>query len=600
MAWYNTYRPSTFADVSGQKLVKSVLENAINSGKTKHGYLLSGPKGTGKTTLARIFANQLNGLDQNPEAKMDIIELDAASNTGVDSIRQLIESAKTPPFAGKYKIYIIDEVHMLSKSAMNALLKILEEPPQYLIFLLATTNPEKLLPTVLSRLTKLNLTSHTEQDIVDRLKFIASSEDMQIDEPSLKIIAKRANGGQRDAINLLETLYSYGLPQYTLEETTSLLGLVPRDTLVQICKLFANQDFTHIVAVAQKIEQSGLDGESFLGQLLEFLLEQTFEQDSAFDFLILPVAEILDLKLPINTVISTIALVQSKLKEKKSPTLASQPNQVNYSADFTQIQQPSAVKTVSKPEQPKIQDSEFVQPKEKPLEKLPEKPVEPIIVTADLSPQNLQSLILTMQTQPKFPAMFKIFWSKIRVDSVEAESLVLTLDSPMFVEKLKHVNAKKMVVEHLQKHCNIDFVIEVKTREAGQEDFGLIGVKDSDFAEYVPQSELPKETPKNSYTRQKEKNVVQYKQEYTSNQNAVDSTPKPSLQLNINKKNTKPDQKYFYSVYKQLPENTVGDISVIPIWTSEIIIPEKTIIQQEISVNHLVDQFAEFGFEESF
>ncbi len=319
MAWYNDYRPTNFDQVIGQSLVKTVLQNALKLNKIKHGYLLSGPKGVGKTTIARIFANELNNLISNPQASMDIIELDAASNSGVDNIRQLIDSAQTPPFAGKFKVFIIDEVHMLSKSAMNALLKILEEPPTYLVFLFATTNPEKLLPTVLSRLTKLALTSHSIEDIVTQLEMIASTEKMVVDRESLILIAKRSSGGQRDAINLLETLFSYGLPKYSVIETANLLGLVSSEIFDRVSNILLTQDFAMIKPIIQEIENIGLDGEGFLAQFLDYLLESVFDQPSASQSLILPVAAILDLKLPINTIHSSFALIQSEIIKRNLP-----------------------------------------------------------------------------------------------------------------------------------------------------------------------------------------------------------------------------------------------------------------------------------------
>jgi DNA polymerase III subunit gamma/tau len=333
MAWYNDYRPSKFVEVVGQNMIKTVLQNTIEQSKThdgknkiKHGYLLSGPKGVGKTTIARIFAGELNDLLNNPQAKMDIVELDAASNTGVDSIRQLIDSANTPPFAGKYKIFIIDEVHMLSKSAMSALLKILEEPPSYLIFLLATTNPEKLIPTLLSRLTKLALTSHTTEDIVGQLSMISGNEKMNIDQESLQLIAKRAGGGQRDAINLLETLSSYSLEHYSIKETSNLLGLVSSEIFDRISTIFLSQDFGSITTMIQELENLGLDGEAFLAQFLDYLLEQVFTNPNQSQSLILPVASILNMKLPINTVLSSFALVQAELT--KNTFVRSMPPQI--------------------------------------------------------------------------------------------------------------------------------------------------------------------------------------------------------------------------------------------------------------------------------
>jgi DNA polymerase III subunit gamma/tau len=314
MSWYNKYRPTKFSEVISQDLVKTVLQNALEKDKIKHAYMFSGPKGVGKTTIARIFANRLNSIDTSPESRLDIIELDAASNTGIDNIRQLIESAKTPPISGKYRIYIIDEVHMLSKPAMNALLKILEEPPEYLIFLLATTNPEKVIPTVLSRLTKLNLSAHTETDLVNRLREISSLEGLNFDDQSLHLIAKRAGGSQRDSINLLETVASYGLEKLTIKETSQILGVLPIDTLAQVIQKLSTGSLTR--EFLNELEKTGVDGETLTAQLLEYLIDQSFESEGEADFIIQPIVDVLSAKLPTNSVVHYLAVIQNKLKIK--------------------------------------------------------------------------------------------------------------------------------------------------------------------------------------------------------------------------------------------------------------------------------------------
>jgi DNA polymerase III subunit gamma/tau len=638
MAWYNIYRPSKFEDVSGQTIVKSVLQNALAHNKVKHGYLLSGPKGTGKTTLARIFANSLNDIEHNPQASIDIVELDAASNSGVDNIRNLIESAKTAPFAGTYKVYIIDEVHMLSKSAMNALLKILEEPPEYLVFLLATTNPEKLLPTVLSRLTKLTLTSHTLQDIVDRLEFIAGSEKMQIDQLSLQLIAKRANGGQRDAINILETLYSYGLEKYTIADTTNLLGLLPAELLQQIGQVFVTQDFASIKAMVSNVEKVGLDGESFMGQLLGYLLEQSFEANDNLDSLIIPVAEILDLKLPINTVAASFALIQAKLREKgltiNSPKFVQTEQKKNPSVDKV-VNSSGHLELDSESKNPQQYKTQIPLVSKKngqsdsndlPLDRelhsisiLPDTILNqvhddnflldtidaPLMIKEDLkndlsvsnfSTQQIQFIIHSFTKSPLCVMMFKILIPQIVVENIEENMITISLTAPTFISQLENSKNQKLILDHVFEQTKVLYKLKLITRSTVNDP-----LKDHRTQKEIQDSKLQAEdknnryeAPKPSYGKKYEGPTRQVTQTQPKNDDSeiLEKYGKKSSDLKTNSKSskpsTKPSQKYFYSVYRGLPANTVGDElekSQVPVRLEPLPFPTKAEINIEQNTN---------------
>ncbi|MGL4758771.1 MAG: DNA polymerase III subunit gamma/tau [Patescibacteria group bacterium] len=325
--WYNTYRPKKFDDVIGQPLVKKVLQNAISTNRIKNGYLLSGSRGVGKTTLARIFANDLNKIALKPDAKIDIFEMDAASNTSVDDIRLLIENASTPPLVGEYKIFIIDEVHMLSKSAMNALLKILEEPPVYLVFIFATTNPEKILPTVLSRLIKLDLQDHSEVELIENLESISKKEDVKIDNDALKLIAKKANGGQRDAINYLQTVSEYNLDSYSSKEVASILGVMPDELiLAMIYAVKSNkvpQEYKkELISNFNKLQVTPVTA---INQLLEFVLDNHFNGDASNSDLIPVLRDYIIADLPVNNLIEVFAYLDynypNKIQLKEVPLI---------------------------------------------------------------------------------------------------------------------------------------------------------------------------------------------------------------------------------------------------------------------------------------
>ena len=247
LALYRKYRPVDFNNVYGQEEVVTVLKNAIVTGKISHAYLFCGPRGTGKTTIAKIVARLVNCdnlINGNPCGKCynclnylnsnDIVEIDAASNNGVDEIRELRDKVNLVPSNAKYKVYIIDEVHMLTMQAFNALLKTLEEPPSHVIFILATTEPHKIPLTISSRCQKFRFSKISDDKIVDRLKDICYCENISIDDDALYEIARLSDGGMRDAINILDKLVAYSNGNITIDDVYKVNGSVSYNDLYNL------------------------------------------------------------------------------------------------------------------------------------------------------------------------------------------------------------------------------------------------------------------------------------------------------------------------------------------------------------------------------
>ncbi len=272
-ALYRKWRPKTFDDVIAQPHITTTLKSQITNGKTAHAYLFTGSRGTGKTTCARIFAKAINcenSADGNPclscsvcvdaenEALSDIIEIDAASNNGVDDIRDLREGAVYSPERCKYKVYIIDEVHMLSVNAFNALLKIIEEPPPYVKFVLATTEVHKVLPTILSRCQRFDFRRIMPEDIAARLKYIAGEENISLSDDAALLIARLADGGMRDALSLLDQCIAYST-DVTLETVSAASGIAGRDYLFDIIESVVRGDTSTALTITDKLYSMSKD-----------------------------------------------------------------------------------------------------------------------------------------------------------------------------------------------------------------------------------------------------------------------------------------------------------------------------------------------------
>jgi len=266
------YRPHTFKELIGQTHTVKTLVNALNNNTLHHGFLFTGTRGVGKTTIARIFAKSVNceqGVSANPCGKcetcieidkgqsIDLIELDAASHTGVDHMREILENAQYLPTKDRFKVYLIDEVHMLSKSSFNALLKTLEEPPGHIKFLLATTDPQKLPITVLSRCLQFNLNKLTHDEILSQLKFIMKSEGLDYEESALAKIADFGNGSMRDALSLLDQSISFGNGSVLEKDIKAMLGLVQHDDIVELATLLVERKPAEIIAFVRKLAHQG-------------------------------------------------------------------------------------------------------------------------------------------------------------------------------------------------------------------------------------------------------------------------------------------------------------------------------------------------------
>ena len=402
-ALYRTYRPSTFEEVAGQTHIVKTLKNALATNKIAHAYLFTGPRGTGKTTMAKLFAKALNcdhGIGcqcnecKNCQAIIDgshpdVLEIDAASNRGINEIKDLIEKVKYSTILGRYKVYIIDEVHMMTTEAFNALLKTLEEPPEHVIFVLATTEPHKILPTILSRCQRYDFTKVSDADIKERLKVVLEKEHVTYNEGAVDIIISLADGGMRDALSILDQVLAYSGNTLKEEDILSIFALESKEEKINLIKDIAQGHVSEVLDKMNNYIQKGTDIKRLTNDLLVILKDVliyslTLRRD-LFQFA--DEASVKDLinYLKSDRIIEMIDILLNAIKEYKNVS------DINPLFEVTLLKLTATKNMVQTPQQKTYVQEEIVEEKPaKPIENIA-KPVEkPIIEPKQIETETLK------------------------------------------------------------------------------------------------------------------------------------------------------------------------------------------------------------------
>lgn len=444
-ALYRKYRPTKLSEVVGQEQVVESLEASLKKGHISHAYLFTGPRGCGKTSVARIFAHEINGFKYEVEDFYpDILEIDAASNTGVDNIRELRERAAVAPTEGKYKIYIIDEVHMLSKSAFNALLKTLEEPPKHVIFIMATTDAYKVLPTIISRSQVYEFKLAAPAVMMKHLREIADKEGIKIKDDALELVVRRGGGSFRDSISLLDQISTLKDSEISAEDVIKSLGLPEQSKMDNLLEGYLAGDLTEISANLKDLLSSGARAEMVAEELIKYIVEN-------------PRAELLPL-------LRSLANVNSSFPEAKlllaftenlaAPVVAVKPaEQVGAIAKSTE-----QTVTVAKPVEQSVGGTTVVKPGEQTVAVA--KPVEPPAVAeqaavvesvGDSGAERLQ--VFLQAVKEASPSLGDILENTTQ--KIEGDAICIIPNKTVYKMVLKSKNNLGLLTKCLPENCSL-------------------------------------------------------------------------------------------------------------------------------------------------
>ncbi len=489
---YRTYRPKEFKDVLGQEHIVHTLQNALTSDRISHAYIFTGPRGTGKTTIARLFATAINTTPRKnfvpvsedvaerlrSGTSMDLIEIDAASSTSVEGIRTLKETIGVTPSEARFKIYIIDEVHMLSTSAFNALLKTLEEPPAHVIFILATTEIHKVPETILSRCQRFDFARFNIADITTKLRAIAKAEKIKISDDALEMIALTANGGMRDAESLLAQVFALEDKNVTAEEVSTILGTTTSQDVINMIHALVKRDTLAAITIINDVQKSGYNLETFIRSLIEktrnilfFTLQKNIDITEIQKLISLPkndITTLMEIAKDSDT-FSAVAIIEectTALQKTKSSTIPQLPLEIAtvniclLNRSTTQNATPSQPQKKNEQEETaNISSTRSTAVKQTKLEQLPKESVE---IPAQASEQ-WQSCIALIEKIHRPISQILVHCTLCEITD---DSITITTDRTFYQERIMQNNHRTIIEsvlhEYFKRPMRISVTVEQK------------------------------------------------------------------------------------------------------------------------------------------